>query len=381
MKGLFSAFTAGLVARANLMGNDLKGQTPPIANGVLHKRSYFYVGGAYEQTAGTFIAGSEVTVSSGQMYVEHLVPSVVTQKLPIVIIPGNGMTGTNFLNTPDGRTGWADYFMSQGYELYLVDQPSRGRSPWQQNIDGPQMTFDVLTVEQRFTDAQRFQLWPQAHLHTQWPGNGSRGDPTFDNFYMSIVPALASDAEASAKVKNAGSALLDRVGPAIVLTHSQSGQFGWILADARPSLVKAIVAIEPIGPPFINAVFPPLASARPFGLTEIPVEFTPPIESASDLNTMVVSSTTNFTCIQQASPPRKLANVSKVPVLVVTSESSYHAVYDSCSVDFLKAAGVSVDHVNLQDVGILGNGHMMFMEKNGLDIADRVVNKWLKQTV
>ena len=25
------------------------------------------------------------------------------------------MTGTNFLNTPDERPGWADYFMSEGY--------------------------------------------------------------------------------------------------------------------------------------------------------------------------------------------------------------------------------------------------------------------------
>jgi len=27
------------------------------------------------------------------------------------------MTGTNFLNTPDGRPGWGDFFLSQGYEV------------------------------------------------------------------------------------------------------------------------------------------------------------------------------------------------------------------------------------------------------------------------
>jgi len=69
-------------------------------------------------------------------------------------------------------------------------------------------------------------------------------------------------------MKHAGSALLDRIGPAILLTHSQAGQFGWILADARPSKVKAIIAIEPMGPPFTNAIFPPLTPARPYGLTE-----------------------------------------------------------------------------------------------------------------
>ncbi|KAF9554877.1 alpha/beta-hydrolase [Agrocybe pediades] len=344
--------------------------------GVLHRRSYFYVGGAYSPFQNESVPAS--FISSGQVYVEHLVPQMVTQKLPIVMIHGNGMTGTNFLNTPDGRTGWSDYFLNQGYELYILDQPSRARSPWQQGIDGPQSIFDSLTIEQRFTAAQRFNLWPQAHLHTQWPGNGSRGDEVFDSFYRSIVPSLMSNVESSQKTRDAGIALLDKIGPAIVLTHSQSGQYGWPLADARPSLVKAIIAIEPMGPPFMNAIFPPLTAARPFGLTEVPMKFSPSIQSSSDLRTRVVSSSPNFTCIQQALPARKLVNLENVPVLVVTSESSYHTVYDACSVEFLREAGVTVDHVNLQDVGIFGNGHMMFMEKNRFEIADQVLNKWLQ---
>lgn len=169
--------------------------------------------------------------------------------------------------------------------------------------------------------------------------------------------------------------------PVILLTHSQAGQFGWILADARPSQVKAIIAIEPMGPPFTNAIFPPLTPARPYGLTEIPLTFSPPIQSAADLQTNVVSSSINFDCIQQAPPPRKLVNLGNVRVLVVTSEAGYHSVYDACSVEFLRGAGVSVDHVRLENVGIHGNGHMMFMEKNNLQIADEVVMKWLNQVL
>jgi pimeloyl-ACP methyl ester carboxylesterase len=208
--------------------------------------------------------------------------------------------------------------------------------------------------------------------------------------------------EASEKMKHAGSTLLDRIGvrifislgekekkshisvlilcpqPAILLTHSQAGQFGWILADARPSKVKAIIAIEPIGPPFTNAIFPPLNPARPYGLTEIPLTFSPPLQSAEDLQTTVVSSSISFTCIQQAPPPRKLVNLDNIRVLVLTSEAGYHLVY---SVEFLRDAGVSVDHVRLEDVGIHGNGHMMFMEKNNLQIADEVVMKWLNQVL
>lgn len=138
------------------------------------------------------------------------------------------MTGTNFLNTPDGRPGWADYFMNKGYEvrmsslphvdlinpyqLYIVDQPSRGRSPWQQGVDGPQSHFNALAIEKLFTATRYFNLWPQAELHTQWPGNGSRGDETFDNFYASILPFLSSNEEASKKIQRAGVALLDKIG-------------------------------------------------------------------------------------------------------------------------------------------------------------------------
>jgi hypothetical protein len=74
---------------------------PPL--GTLHHRDYFYVGGSYTQD-GTAI------VADGQIYVEHLVPAQVTKPLPIVFIHGRGQTGTNFLNTPDGRLSWADLF-------------------------------------------------------------------------------------------------------------------------------------------------------------------------------------------------------------------------------------------------------------------------------
>lgn len=167
----------------------------------------------------------------------------------------------------------------------------------------------------------------------------------------------------------------------ILLTHSQSGQYGWPIADARPQLVKAIVAIEPLGPPFTNAVLPPLTPARKYGLSEIPVAYDPPIQSASDLQTSVVSSTTNYTCFEQAAPARKMINLQKIPVLMVTSQSGYHSVYDACSANFLKQAGVPVKFVSLPDVGILGNGHLMFMEKNNIEIVDSVIQPWLQRTL
>lgn len=139
-----------------------------------------------------------------------------------------------------------------------------------------------------------------------------------------------------------------------------------------------------MGPPFFKAVFAPTGPDLPYGLTEIPLTFSPPLASPDDLHPVIVSSdpSINFTCFQQGnSPPRRLVNVATIPVLVVTSQASYHAVYDDCSVQFLREAGVIVEHVHLPDVGIFGNGHMMFMEKNNIQIAEEVVEKWIDETL
>lgn len=152
------------------------------------------------------------------------------------------------------------------------------------------------------------------------------------------------------------------------------------MGDARPSKILAIIALEPIGPPFINAVFTPITSAREYGLTDIPITYYPPVTSPDELARVAISSHPTFTCFQQVSPPRKLVNLAKIPVLIVTSEASYHSVYDNCSAQFLIQAGVDVEHMSLPNVGIHGNGHMMFMEKNNLHIAE-LIQDWIFKTV
>ena len=81
---------------------------------------------------------------------------------------------------------------------------------------------------------ERFNLWPQARLHTQFPGTGKPGDPAFDAFYATQFPSIVDFAKQQALNRDALVALLDKIGPAILLTHSQSGAFGWPVADARP---------------------------------------------------------------------------------------------------------------------------------------------------
>ena len=210
-------------------------------------RDYFYLGGRYVDDGTN--TSSHVFVD--QMYVERLTPVKGKGKPnPIVFIHGQAQTGTNWLNKPDGSRGWASYYSSHGYTVYIIDQTFRGRSPWMPK-NGTLTTYSAEIIEQRFTAGQTFNLWPQAALHTQWPGSGLMGDPIFDAYYASNVEFLSSATYQQSTVQAAGAALLDRIAkPVILLSHSQGGLMPWLIADVRPQLVKAIVSLEPTGLPF-----------------------------------------------------------------------------------------------------------------------------------
>src|SRR6202047_2191784 len=133
-------------------------------------------------------------------------------------------------------------------------------------------------------------MWPQAHLHNQFPGDGRPGDPNFDQFYASQFPSIASFPQQQQLNRDALLALLDKIGPSILLTHSQAGAFGWPGADARPDLVRAILAIEPNGPPFYQVEFKGAPDwfkqgtlALPYGITAVPLNYSPPIKDPSEL--------------------------------------------------------------------------------------------------
>ena len=85
---------------------------------------------------------------------------------------------------------------------------------------------------------EKFKLWPQAALHTQWPGNGEANDPATIQLATSQLPAIKDFDAQQPMVRDALIALVDTIGPSILMTHSQGGAFGWPVADARPDKVK-----------------------------------------------------------------------------------------------------------------------------------------------
>jgi len=347
------------------------------------KQGYFFVGGKYS-TAG------DKQVMNGQIYVEYQIPKKRTQAYPLVIVPGAAQTATNFNGTPDGREGWTQHFLRRGYAVYIVEQPGRGRSSYQPDTDGTQAYPEVLRVQQRFTAPEKFNLWPQARLHTQWPGTGTAGDPNFDQFFASQVPFVQKPEVIQALNRDALAALIDKLGPVILMTHSQSGAYGWEAVDQRPNMVKALIQAEPSAPPvhdveFLGAPewFRDGARTRTWGLTAIPITYAPPAKDASELTFERQEKADGpdlARCWLQKEPARQLPNLQKLPIAIVTGEASFHGPYEHCVVKFLEQAGVHPTWLNLGAMGIHGNGHMMMLEKNSDQIAD-AIEKWVRKAL
>jgi hypothetical protein len=146
--------------------------------------------------------------------------------------------------------------------------------------------------------------------------------------------------------------------------------------------VRGIVAIEPKGPPYFDTLADPATSApqRPFGLTATPLTYQPllPDDATSLPFTSHPAPPDDVpgTLVHQPTPARAMANLAGLPVLVVTSEASYHATYDHLTVDFLHNAGVAAEHVRLGAHGIHGNGHLLTIERNRDEIA-ALIERWL----
>jgi pimeloyl-ACP methyl ester carboxylesterase len=309
------------------------------------------------------------------MYVEYFLPARRSAKAPIVLVHGANQSGANFTSSLTGSEGWAAYFLRQGHSVYVVDQVGYGRSGPSTTLGAPYfMSSDE--IKGLLTHPAGAGLWPQARRHDQWPP----GDAAFKQFVASQLPGYL-DAEATDRENTAALLqLLAKIGPAVVLTHSRAATFGWLAAEARSDLVRAIVAVEPHGPPYMDAGKD--QPARPLGIAYMPFSDQTAANAASsnDLVQTDVGGTDVRLCWRERAndaPPR-LTRLRGIPVLVVTGEASYHARYDHCTVDFLRRRGLQVTFLELQQVGITGNGHMLMLERNSRHIA-QAIGRWLSK--
>lgn len=312
------------------------------------RRGHFWI-------PGDRIIKDGLTYQRGPLFAEWEAPEDVTKPFPIVLVHGGGFQGTEWLDTPDGRPGWAQRLVEEGYAVIIVDRPGHGRSPF--HIE----TVGAMSPPFSYEGGRKI-YFPNAlsDKHTQWPFQPDDAE-AMDVFIAGYGP-LPADLEASEEMDADRLArLLDRIGPAILLTHSASGPSGWLVADRRPGLVSAIVAIEPMGPPFAD--IPNIGPLR-WGLAAAPLTFDPPHASPQD--------------VRDADPATlRLPALARLPILVVTAEASAFAAASTPIVERLVAGGAAAELLHLPDHGVFGNGHGLIYEKNS-DDALRPVLAWLE---
>jgi pimeloyl-ACP methyl ester carboxylesterase len=168
--------------------------------------------------------------------------------------------------------------------------------------------------------------------------------------------------------------LLDRIGPSILLTHAYGGCLGWIAADRRPNLVKAIVTVESNNSPFEGEVR--------WGVTAVPIAFDPPVADPADIaltewTPPAGSPGPNRAFRIQAAPARRLVNLAGIPIMWMQGENNYSG---PAQVEFLRQSGCAAEFVRLRDLGIEGNTNLMLLERNNFEVFG-VIRDWLNRNV
>jgi pimeloyl-ACP methyl ester carboxylesterase len=265
-----------------------------------------------------------------QMYAQYFLPRDRKGKVPLLMWHGGGLTGVTYETTPDGREGWLNMFIRKGWDVYVSDAVERGRSGFA-SADiwpGEPIFLPYADPFERFRIGTGEGSWdPDPTKQKLMPGVQFPVE-AYANYMKQIVPRwlATDDAVIAAYV-----ALVDKVCPCVLLLHSQGGAFGLKVAEQRPDKIKAIVAVESAG--------------------------------GGNLN--------------------KASALKNVPILMVFGDNiDLHprwVAYRKLDLDYaaaVRAGGGKVDVINLPDIGIKGNSHMVMMDKNNGAVAD-VIQRWL----
>jgi pimeloyl-ACP methyl ester carboxylesterase len=361
---------------------------PPVDQGrpplVLKTHGIFWAGGEIINRiqSGTENSGdlkklpyNQQQVLAGQAYVEYFIPQRLRHgraTMPIALIPGGALVGVHFLTTPDGREGWADYFVRRGFPVYIVDVPGRGRAGFV-----PDAFNDVRSGtsapdtqrELRMWDSSAWLEWNTGPLPAPAPrhgphdpsciGNDARdpnnppaycnGDlmPALDDEgYKHWLASLMPEGPVSGGVDRGIFAVLEKVGPAIVIGHSAAGTMGGRMANQRPELFKALIGIEPQG----DCNLPPDAEIK--GLAKVPTLSIHGINQVGRPDTGPCLET--YAKIRQAGGDATYQSLPKLP---------RSPIFD-----------------RIPQSGIWGNDHVMMWDTNSDEIAGILLN-WIERHV
>lgn len=320
------------------------------------KQGNFSAGGKVIQSEGQF-NGQKIFDPAGQtLHGDHA--SVFYQipekprAYPLVFLHGAGQSAKTWGTTPDGREGFQNIFLRQGFPVYLVDQPRRGQAG--QSTVAAELT--ATTNDQAWFNMFRLGQYPHFFDGVQF----SKNPEALNQYFRQMTPNTGAYDEQI--ISDAMVAVLEKSGASILVTHSQGGGPGWWTA-IKSANVKAIVSYEP-GSGFV------------FPENEMP-------EAMSSL-------TGTLTATPVA--PDQFKKLTKIPIIIyygdnIPIEASSNPGQDNWRVR-LKMARLWVDKINqhggnaqvvhLPDIGIYGNTHFPFSDLNNQKIAE-LLSSWFKQ--
>ncbi|GLK85612.1 alpha/beta hydrolase [Ancylobacter defluvii] len=339
-------FTAGLLTAAPALAQS-PGQPEPIT---IRAQGSFTVGGTVATAPGTFdplkpLQPAGQTFHGDHLYTFYQVP-VNPRKYPIVMWHGAGQFSKTWETTPDGREGFQNIFLRRHFATYVIDQPRRGNAG-RSTIEA---TIKPTPDEQFWFGQFRLGIWPDYFDGVQF----DRKPETLDQYFRQMTPNTGPfDA---GLISDSVSALFAKIGPGILMTHSQSGGPGWLTA-IKSRNVKAIVAFEP-GSGF---VFPQGELPKPVPTSFDTLEGTPV-------------------------PMADFLALTKVPILIfygdnipaapteVPTQDAWRGRLEMARLwrDTVNKHGGQVSLVHLPEIGIRGNTHFPFSDLNNVEIADQV---------
>ncbi len=322
---------------------------------MLKEQGSFTVGGTVVTTPGKWDhikRGPEgQTLHGDHAYVSYQVP-VAARKYPIAFLHGFGQFSKTWETTPDGREGFNNIFLRRGYPVYLVDQPRRGDAG-RSTLPGE---ISAIPDDQFWFTNFRVGNWPDF-----FPGVLFPNDPeALNQYFRQMTPNTGPfDAEV---ISDAIAKLFDKIGPGVLVTHSQGGGPGWLTATKTDN-VAAIVAYEP-GSGFI---FPEGELPEPMPSSSGALEpAAVPMEQFIKLTKMpIVIYYGDYIPVE----PSDVPGPDQWRVRLAMSRLWAKAVNDK---------GGDVTVVHLPEVGIKGNTHFPFSDLNNIEIADLMEN-WLRE--
>ncbi|TWI62519.1 hypothetical protein IP91_04039 [Pseudoduganella lurida] len=333
------------------------GSGKPQAPLVLRTMGSLYFGGTVTRAA------DGETFHGDHGYAQYYIPEHA-RTLPIVMWHGIGQSGRSFESTPDGREGFMSILPRRDWPVYIIDQPRRGRAGRTQAQADSGYAVPTTLRESAAWDAFRVGVWTPPKPAHAFPGVQMPLDPaTVDQFFRQQTPDTGTHpftAEHRAFMGRTVGELFRQVGPAVLLTHSHSGQYGWSTAMNAPDLVKAVVAYEPGQFAFPEGERPPEIVSVAEGVREA-------------MEPQMVS---------QA----QFQKLTRMPIIIIYGDYISPDPSPVFNVDLWRVASARarqfVDAVNrhggdaqliiLPQLGIKGNSHAPFADLNNVEIADHL---------